>query len=317
VRAATPHGLFVGLSTLDVIQRVAEVPGPDAKVTAVRQDVSGGGPALNAAVVFAALGGRATLLTRLGTSGIARLVRDDVESHGVTVLDVADDVYVPAVSTILVQDRTGDRRVISTDDRGGGAGPPRTAPLHEHEVVSHLQGLEAVDVAHLDGHHADLTVAAARWARGSGALRVVDAGRWKPVLGQLVRLSTDVICSADFAVPGADEELLPWLLSRGVELAAVTNGQAAVRWATPSAEGTVDPTPVTVVDTVGAGDFFHGAYSFARTVRDDAGRVLTPTACLAFASTVAALKCARPGTRDWLDGLVGLSPWDHDRGQRA
>jgi sugar/nucleoside kinase (ribokinase family) len=311
-----PHGLFVGLSTLDVIQRVAELPGPNAKATALRQHVSGGGPALNAAVVFAALGGRATLLTRLGSSGIARLIREDVESHGVTVLDVADDVYVPAVSTIVVEDRTGDRRVFSTDDRGGGAGTPRTAPLHEHEVVSHLRGLEAVDVAHVDGHHADLGVAAARWARASGAVRVVDAGRWKPVFGELVPLSTDVICSAEFAVPGEGRDPLPWLLSKGVGLAAVTNGQAAVRWATPSAQGSVDPTPVTVVDTVGAGDFFHGAYSFARTVRDTAD-ALTPSACLEFASTVAALKCARPGTRDWLDGLVGLPPLDHFRVQRT
>jgi len=42
--------LFVGLSTLDIIQRVDELPGPNAKATALRQDVAGGGPALDAAV---------------------------------------------------------------------------------------------------------------------------------------------------------------------------------------------------------------------------------------------------------------------------
>jgi sugar/nucleoside kinase (ribokinase family) len=312
-----PHGLFVGLSTLDIIQRVEELPGPNDKATALRQDVAGGGPALNAAVVFAALGGRATLLTRLGTSGIARLVRHDVESRGVKVLDVADGGYVPAVSTIVVQDATGDRQVVSTDARGGGASGHPPAPLHERQIAEPLPGLGDIDVVHLDGHHPDLAMVAARWAHERGALRVVDAGRWKSAFAELVPLSTDVICSADFTVPGADQEPLLWLLERGVEVAAATNGQAPVHWATPSAQGTVEPTPVHVVDTVGAGDFFHGAYSFARSVREGAGRALAPSACLEFASTVAALKCAQPGTRDWLDALVGISPWDDDPGRRT
>jgi sugar/nucleoside kinase (ribokinase family) len=311
-----PHGLFVGLSTLDIIQRVDEMPGPDAKVTALRQDVAGGGPALNAAVVFAALGGRATLLTRLGPGGIARLVHDDVASRGVDVLDVADDDYVPAVSTVIVQDATGDRRVISTDARGSGASGRRTVPLHERQVVERLQELPGMDVVHLDGHHPDLTMAAARWAHRHAALRVVDAGRWKPVLAELVPLSTDVICSADFDVPNGHQDPLSWLLLNGVGLAAVTGGGAAVRWATSSARGTVDPAPTSVVDTLGAGDFFHGAYSFARAVRDEGGRPLTPSACLTFAGRVAALKCAQPGTRDWLDLVTGISPWDHDLGGR-
>jgi len=310
-----PHGLFVGLSTLDIIQRVDELPGPNAKATALRQDVAGGGPALNAAVVFAALGGRATLLTRLGSSGIARLIHDDVTSRGVDVLDVADDAYVPAVSTIVVQDATGDRRVVSTDAQGSGM-PDQPSARHEGQVAERLQGLEGLDVVHLDGHHPDLAMAAARWAHEHGALRVVDAGRWKPALGELVPWSTDVICSADLHVPDAGGDPLPWLLSQGVGLAAVTNGDADVRWATPSAQGTVEPAHVAVVDTVGAGDFFHGAYSFARTVRDAARRALTPSACLQFASTVAGLKCAQPGTREWLDAVVGMSQWDDGPGGR-
>jgi sugar/nucleoside kinase (ribokinase family) len=56
-------GLFVGLSTLDIVYRVAAPPGPDEKVQAAGQDLAAGGPATNAAVTFAALGGAATLGT--------------------------------------------------------------------------------------------------------------------------------------------------------------------------------------------------------------------------------------------------------------
>src|SRR5690625_5980424 len=67
-----PRGVFAGLATLDVIHRVDASPGPDEKVTALSQFVAAGGPAANAAVTFAALGGHAVLLTALGRSPIDR-----------------------------------------------------------------------------------------------------------------------------------------------------------------------------------------------------------------------------------------------------
>lgn len=57
------RGLFAGLATLDIVSHVDRAPGPDEKVTATWQLVAAGGPALNAAVTFAALGGHALLLT--------------------------------------------------------------------------------------------------------------------------------------------------------------------------------------------------------------------------------------------------------------
>ena len=61
-----PAGLFVGLVTLDLVQRVDKAPGPNEKVVAFAADIAAGGPATNAAVTFAALGGRATLVTSRG-----------------------------------------------------------------------------------------------------------------------------------------------------------------------------------------------------------------------------------------------------------
>ena len=63
--------MFVGLTTLDVLHRVERSPGPNEKVTALRQDVAAGGPAANAAVVFAAMGGTARLITSMGSDPLA------------------------------------------------------------------------------------------------------------------------------------------------------------------------------------------------------------------------------------------------------
>ncbi|PYI66412.1 kinase [Arthrobacter livingstonensis] len=311
--AGRPQGIFVGLSTLDIIQRVREFPGRNAKATALRQDVAGGGPALNAAVVFSRLGGKATLVTRLGHGSISTVIREDLQSRGVNVADLAGAQYQPAVSTITIDDGTGDRQIVSTDALGQKGNLAHSLPPHDREIRAVLDSLGRADVIHLDGHHPDLTLAAARWGNDLGIPRVVDAGRWKQVMAELVPLSTDVICSSDFAVPDGHGGPLPWILDQGAELAAVTNGPFPVQWKTRLGEGSVDVEQFHAVDTLGAGDFFHGAYSFARAFHTIAGRGPDPAASLRFAGHIAALKCASPGTREWLDSLAGEWPPDHLR----
>ncbi|MGB8202386.1 MAG: hypothetical protein WCF33_22325, partial [Pseudonocardiaceae bacterium] len=60
------RGLFVGLATVDLVQRVDRRPGVDEKVVALSSDIAAGGPAAVAAVTFGALGGQSVLLSALG-----------------------------------------------------------------------------------------------------------------------------------------------------------------------------------------------------------------------------------------------------------
>ena len=59
-------GIFVGLSTIDVVYGVDEFPAANTKVAAHSQEVFVGGPATNAAVTFAQLGGEPALVTAVG-----------------------------------------------------------------------------------------------------------------------------------------------------------------------------------------------------------------------------------------------------------
>ena len=53
-----PSGIFVGLTTLDVVQFVDGMPSSNRKTTARESWLAAGGPAAVAAVAFSALGGR-------------------------------------------------------------------------------------------------------------------------------------------------------------------------------------------------------------------------------------------------------------------
>lgn len=280
-----PVGVFIGLTTLDVIHRSRRAPGPNEKMTAERQDVAAGGPAANAAVVFAARGGRARLVTALGSGPAADIARADLTAHGVEVIDLGRGTGMDlGISAIRVDALTGDRSVLSMD----AAAVDLPAP---HDPMALLDGCEVVL---LDGHHPRVAVSVAAAAREREIPVIIDAGRWKPVMAELLPRASAVIASADFrladgAVPGRSGER-----SHAPQW-AITHGAGPITWWTGQSAGQVEVPAVAAVDTLGAGDTFHGAFAYA-SVRGPA----TFANQLADAATVAALRCSVVGPRDWL-----------------
>ncbi|MCL2582799.1 MAG: PfkB family carbohydrate kinase [Streptosporangiales bacterium] len=284
--------LFAGLCTLDVLQAVERVPGANEKVTALDQTIAAGGPAANAAVTFAHLGGDATLVTGVGRHPLAAGVRADLGRAGVRLADAAgDDDRPPPVSSIVVTAATGDRSVVSRNAAGRAVAPPAGLPSLVSEARAVL----------VDGHHPALADAAAREARARGVPCVLDGGSWKGNTAALLPCVDVAVCSADFRPPGSGQDVLEFLLRAGVRWAAVTDGPRPVAWAGPDGlAGTVPVPAAEVADTLGAGDVFHGAFLHAIA---SGGEVLDETAftaALRFAGEVAARSCESFGTRAWM-----------------
>lgn len=270
--------LLAGLCTVDLVQRVEELPAPGEKVQSLRVDVAAGGPATNAAVTAAALGAEATLLTVLGAHPLAALARADLEAHGVRVVDVDPErTGPPPVSAAAVRDRDGERTVVSRNAAGSDAT---------------WSGPVDADVVLVDGHHPGLALSV---ARAAGDVPVVlDAGSWKPVLDELLPLVDVAACSAHFRAPG------PGLHERGVPTVITTAGPGPVRWST--ADGGSGEVPVPAVearDTLGAGDVWHGALAVAVT------REPTVTDRIRFANEVAAERVRHVGPRSWTTAIAG------------
>jgi len=292
-----PLGLFVGLSTLDVVHRVRRVPGANEKVTARRQDVAAGGPAANAAVVFAALGGDAVLVTALGSDPLAGCISGELAVRGVRTIDVTpDDPAPPAISAVAVTEHSGERSVVSPDAGARSLPPPGKLEQLVDDVLA-----SGADVMLIDGHHPALALAAARAARRRGVPVLVDAGRWKPVMAELLPMADEVICSVLRQLPTAHAGLRPDNLPTP-RLVAVTHGGSPIQWWQGGRFGSIPVPAVAAVDTLGAGDAMHGAYAFLRT-----DPVLSVTDRLAGAAAVAALRCSIIGPRDWLAELASLT----------
>ncbi|MBE9375233.1 kinase [Saccharopolyspora sp. HNM0983] len=281
----TAAGVFAGLTTLDVVQHVDRFPGRDEKVTAAAQFLSAGGPAANAAVTFSALGGSAVLVTALGSGPAADVARADLRAHGVRVVEVPVDGGDAPVSAVLVDRGTGERSVAGTDATA-------LAPAAPIGI-----GSFGADVVLLDGHYPEVAAAVLDAER---APVVLDAGRWKEPMRPLLTRAQTVIASAGFRTPGAADAVATSRALRGMGVPTVvtTHGPDPVHWIDGAESGSVAPPRVAAVDTLGAGDAFHGAYCWQLV----AGRPDVPGR-IAAAARVAALRTTIAGPRAWLREL--------------
>lgn len=281
--------VFVGRSTLDIVYACGRFPEPDGKVDAEAGYMTGGGPALNAAIAFAGLGGQARLCSAIGQGVFADWVRGDIGAHGVELFDAAagEEGVLPVSSVVL----TGASRAIVNQPLPVGAGVLPDAMLNR--LFDPKPG-----VVLSDGHLPELALPLLRRARAAGVPTVLDGGSWKPWTAELLPWIDMAVVSSRFRPPGAGEDVMGFLRGR-IGAVAITNGPNPIRWGAGEASGEIRPPEVQAVDTLGAGDIFHGAFCHAIA----SGEALA--ASLASASAVAARSCASFGPRQWIAGRTG------------
>lgn len=285
--SAMPKGLFVGLITVDLVYLTeAGPPQPNQKLVATDTTISTGGPATNAAVTFSHLGGAAQLLGVVGAHPIRQWVELDLVEQGVTLIDLDPDrKEPPPISSIMVTQGTGERAIVSLNALKAQARPEQIPP----------QLLQGVKIVLIDGHQMALSVAIASQAKAAGILVVLDGGSWKPGLEKVLPFVDYALCSQDFCPPGCQTsaQVLDYLVSQGIPQVAITQGERPIQYLSPARSGEILVPQVSVVDTAGAGDIFHGA--FCRSIL---AQPFEPA--LAAAAQIASFSCQFLGTRSWL-----------------
>lgn len=287
-------GLFVGLATLDIIYSINGALAPNSKNVARRQALCAGGPAASAAATFSALGGRAALAAIVGQHVLAGAIKDDLGRCDVRVFDLAGDFSSePSFSSIFVDAHTGERIVVSAN----------TTRLPMPSFDSSLVETTEARILLVDGHLMEAAIAAAMRARDLGVPVVLDGGSWKQGTERLIQFLDVAICSQDFHPPGTGSEYdtIEYLRDHGVLRGAITRGGKAIRSWSGSLTSEIPVPDTEVVDTLGAGDVFHGAFC----LRYAGGVGLDES--LRYAAEVASFKCRFFGTRDWMKEHVCAS----------
>lgn len=290
------HGLFVGLTTLDLVYRAIAPPTANQKLVASDYTVVAGGPATNAAVTFAYLGQSATVVSVIGAHPTAHLIRSDLQTWGVTSVDLdSDRPEPPPISSIIVSAGTGDRAVISINAHKAQADPAQLPP-----------GLLAgVDVVLIDGHQMAVGAAIAQAAQANGIPVVLDGGSWKPGLETVLPAVDYALCSANFRPPECATEAatVEFLRQSAIPSIAITHGGQPITYHHQGHGGQMSIPAVQAVDTLGAGDIFHGAFCHFLGHSDF-------VTALGQAAAVAARSCESFGTRRWMEGGDRLNKAD-------
>lgn len=286
-----PKGIFVGLSTIDIIYTVTEHPARNTKIAAQSQQILVGGPATNAAITFAYLGGNTTLVAPAGAHPLAAVISEECRQFGVELLDLAPVSHeAPPISSVWV-DAEGRRSVVSANTSG------RTIPT----AVVDQACLKDAKVLMVDGHAMQACQAWAEAARSAGIPVVLDGGSWKPGTDVLLKNIDVAICSADFLPPGCITEscVIDYLRTAGVQSIAITHGPEPIRYSSNSGLGVIEVPSVEAVDTTGAGDILHGAFCFYYATGCNFAAALSQAAALASES------CRYHGTRQWMQMRPG------------
>lgn len=286
----TPRGLFVGLTTVDTVLSFEHFPQEDTKNTARQYLAAAGGPASNAAVAFAYLGGAATLVSSVGRSGVADVAKQDLARRAVRHVDLTevrgDD---PAVSVVVVCEDSGSRTILTSPaiDRDAD-GPCAVGTLSA--VV------ESADIVLLDGYEPEVAKAVAARARAAGTTVVLDGDRYKPGLEDILPMVDIAIFGKSFAIPGSTEEsdLFDYFASYGARLVVATNGADPVKYLSGGSRRGLEVEPVRAVDTLAAGDFFHGAFCYAMASGSGDEQALS------LAARIASRSVTQFGTRAWM-----------------
>ncbi|HEY3290932.1 MAG TPA: PfkB family carbohydrate kinase [Anaerolineae bacterium] len=283
--------LGFGAVTVDDLIYVDHYPLPDTKVAVHDKRRQGGGLIGTALVAAARFGARAAFAGILGDDSLSQFTLDEFRREGVDCEAVIRRADASPIHSMIIVDQNGQRGIMASfagvQWRSAGEvtedliASCRVLLVDHHAVEG---GLRAIELAHAR----DIPV-------------VADIERESEPRAELIAPMADhLIVSINYAQrkTGGDqpEDMVRTLrtLSNHRATVVVTAGERGCWYATGAAESTiihVPAYPVSVIDTTGCGDVFHGIYAACIAKGDDVATAIR------LASGAAALKATVPGGR--------------------
>jgi len=277
----------LGGSVMDQLVNVNKVPRGNGGTRANEIIQQGGGNTSSAIAAAARLGAKAGMLTKIGDDSIGDFIIKDYIYNGV---DTSRIIREPgAISTFVVavsEVESGTRFFIGRH----GSGSRMTPEEVDYDYIA------GAKILHID-HGSPASMAAAKFAKEKGITVSIDAGIFSQDRVDVIPY-VDVYIASEFFYNGFFKDNLDdlegncrKLRDMGPEVVWVTKGDQGCVGIVDGKFIKVPAFNVEVVDTVGAGDVFHGAYVAAML------EGLPHPECARYACAVSAIKCMYVGGR--------------------
>jgi len=281
-----PRILCIGMPVRDLTFRIEELPERGFKVNASHFEEICGGNALNAAIGIVRLGGRASICGPMGDvrEASAKYIFEKLAHEGIDTKHIMHmQGLVTPISNIMI-DPSGERTIVTFRD-------PELWKVRLPDAGELLEDCQAILT---ENRCAEFCTDLCAEARRRRIPVIVDVDRTMSLREGLLTASSHLVFSSEALQSTAgvrdDAEALKKIAKFTPSFVAGTRGAQGTLWLDEQHKLRETPAfPVHTVDTLGAGDVFHGAFALAITESQD-----IPSA-LRFASAAAALKCTRFG----------------------
>jgi ribokinase len=282
-----------GSINMDMVTRTPRLPRPGETLIGHGFATAPGGKGANQAVACARLGTPTRMVGRVGDDVFGAALRANLETHGVDVSAVAVTPGSSGVAAISVDD-AGENTIVVAPGANGLVGSEDITRL-ERALRGARVLLLQLEVP------LDAVVAAAAAARARGVLTILDPAPAQELPAELCHLAdiitpneTEAAALVGFALDSADavRRAGQTLHERTGGTVIIKRGGQGAFMLADGAETFAPAFPVTVVDTVAAGDSFNGALAAALC------RGLPLATALRWGLAAGALAVTKPGAQE-------------------
>lgn len=290
-----------GFSCLDHIWQLPHFPPTESRTFANQYQSIGGGVAASAAAAAARLGAEVEFLTIHGQDATADTIEQELKQCGVKRIQNRFENVATPVSGILVN-HDGERYIFPYRDE-------KVLEIHSGWNFENVRSCQAVMIDARYHHLSQQVIDLATAQHIPIVADFGDATNWY-LAKDITHLIVAEECVLQLFGSAEPEVVLPKLRHNDKQVVGLTLGAKGFFYEAGQGIKHTPAFAVEVVDTTGAGDIFHGAYTFALACG------VSLETCSLFASAVAALSCKGFG-RSLLPTLEQTLAFLADRGLKV
>ena len=296
--------LVIGHSSYDIACPVNEYPVENTKYRLDEVVTCGGGPAGNAAYLLGKWGMETYYAGVVGSDDFGNKIKKEFENIGVHTEYLETNYEQPtSVSFIMINKQTGSRTLFNI------ANNRPNMKKYDFNVDP--------DVILVDGHEYNASMAALN--KYPNAISVIDAGRITPELLELCKYTKYIVTSKgfaetiakmkfDFSNPNSLVQIYTIVKNRYPKSEIVITLEDKGCLYSVNNEIKIMPgLKVQAVDTTGAGDIFHGAFTYAISKGYDIEK------CVRLSNIAAGLSVQKVGARYSIPTLVEVTNYYNEK----
>ncbi len=280
--------LCIGHSSWDITVPVEDYPTENTKYRYNEKYSAGGGPASNAAYLLGKWGIETVIASMVGSDDFGTKIKKEFQDISVNT-DYIETSYDKdtSLSFILINKKNASRTVFNV--------------ATEHPALKKLSYDFTPDIVFTDGH--DYGASQNALSKYQNAISIIDAGRVTPELLELCKYVKYIVCSKgfaetvtgfkfDFTNPSTLVAIYNKLQSKYPNSSLViTLEEKGCLYQAGNEIKIMPGLKVNAIDTTGAGDIFHGAFTYGIANNFDMEKTIT------LANIAAGLSVAKIGSR--------------------